>query len=361
VVNDLKNYIIPIFVPHYGCSHQCIFCNQKKITGQNAPAMPENVSVVINEALNDNGITQKRITKKNIEAAFYGGSFTALGIDEQSRLLKPAYEALMAGKIHAIRLSTRPDAIDENVLRNLAAFKVGTIELGVQSLDDKILKNAVRGHTVQDVFRAVRLIREAGISCGLQLMPGLPGEDWPSLISTASRVCLLAPDFVRIYPAVVIAGTVMAELYGQGIYEPLSLKEAVSKAAYLKLMFGQNGIPVIRTGLQATTELDKEGTIIKGPYHPAFGEMVDAYLFYIMMAHFIEQSFPDNLDNLIVHHHPQDSSKVRGLGLENIKKIKNNYGIRKICLKADGLKRGELIIEHNHKKYNATTELINLI
>lgn len=354
-MQKIKNYIIPIFVPHYGCRHRCIFCDQKKITAQIAPVTPARVSEVINRTLD--GITQRR----RVEVAFYGGSFTALGLDMQSSLLEPAYDALTAGKIQSIRLSTRPDAIDENILQNLAKFKVGTIELGVQSLDDEVLKNAARGHTAQDVWRAVRLIRAAGITCGIQLMPGLPGEDWASLIATAGRAVLLAPDFARIYPAVVLAGTVMADWYEQGLYKPLSLEEAVSRAAYLKLIFKRRNIPVIRTGLQATAELDRGGAVIEGSYHPAFGEMTEAYLFYLMMAHFIEQAAQGVPDGIIVHHHPLDSSKVRGIGRENIKKLKNNYGLRQICLKADGPQIGELTIEYNYMKYKVTSDMTNLI
>ncbi|MDR1702789.1 MAG: radical SAM protein, partial [Sporomusaceae bacterium] len=352
----LKNYIIPIFVPHYGCRQQCVFCNQKKITGSSGKVTAAAVAEVIEQRV------AEIAPGRHIEVAFYGGSFTALPLETQKELLQAAQDNLQAGKIQAIRLSTRPDALDAKIIQNLIDCGVKTVELGAQSLDDAVLAQAARGHTGAAVVGAVRLLQEAGITCGLQFMPGLPGEDWPSFLTTVRRAVELAPDFARIYPAVVLSGTAMADLYQAGLYEPLTLEAAVARAAYFKLALGQKNIPVIRAGLQATDELNTAGTVLKGPYHPAFGEMVDSYLFYLLLAHFIEESQPRRFnEGILIQHHPQDASKVRGLGRENLKKLKNNYGVAKIFFQPANLSPGNLILQDNTQKYSLLVNLINLI
>lgn len=340
----MKNYIIPIFIPHYGCTHECIFCNQRKITGIESPISPVQIMNTIEEHLNM--ITQPR----KIEVAFYGGSFTALPINTQRDLLMPAYDVLKNGKIHSIRISTRPDCINTEIVNFLRSLGVETIELGVQSLDDKVLRSACRGHTTQAVLNAVAVIRQYPLKCGLQLMPGLPGEDFNSLINTAIKTVQIRPDFARIYPTIVIANTKLAELYHQGEYQPLSLDQAVKRASYLKLLFERNGITVIRTGLQATTDLDNSEVVLGGPYHPAFGELVDSYLFNILITQCFDQLSGNKME-MVIHHHPKDTSKIRGLNNGNILKWHYEYTFNRITLVQDGLKLGEVVIEHNHDKY----------
>lgn len=340
----MKNYIIPIFIPHYGCTHECIFCNQRKITGIESPILPVQIINTIEEHLMM--ITQPR----KIEVAFYGGSFTALPINTQRDLLMPAYNALKNGQIHTIRISTRPDCINTEIVNFLYSFGVETIELGVQSLDDKVLQSACRGHTTQAVLNAVAVIRQYPLQCGLQLMPGLPGEDFNSLINTAIKAVQIRPDFVRIYPTIVIANTKLAELYRQGEYQPLSLDQAVKRSSYLKLLFERNGITVIRTGLQATKDLDNSEVVLDGPYHPAFGELVDSYLFKILITQCFDQ-LSRNSTQIVIHHHPKDTSKIRGLNNGNILKWNSESLFNNITLVQDGLKLGEVVIEHNHDKY----------
>lgn len=340
----MKNYIIPIFIPHYGCTHECIFCNQRKITGIESPILPIQIVNTIEDHLGM--ITQPR----RIEVAFYGGSFTALPICTQRDLLMPAYNALKKGQIHTIRISTRPDCINAEIMNFLYSLGVEIIELGVQSLDDKVLQSAGRGHTTQAVFDAVSVIRQYPLKCGLQLMPGLPGEDYSSLINTAIKTVTLRPDFVRIYPTLVIANTKLAELYRQGEYQPLTLDQAVKRASYLKLLFERNGITVIRTGLQATKELDNSEVVLDGPYHPAFGELVDSYIFKILITQFFDQ-FSGKSTSIVIHHHPKDTSKVRGSKNGNILKWYSESMFDDITLIQDGLKLNEVVIEHNHNKY----------
>ncbi|MDF2635769.1 MAG: Radical domain protein [Pelosinus sp.] len=342
----MKHYIIPIFIPHYGCIHSCVFCNQRKITGRDNPVRFQEVATIIDEHL-------ARITEKRyIEVAFYGGSFTALPLKMQSELLEPAHKALTDGKIHNIRLSTRPDCITREIVDNLIKYGVSTIELGVQSLDNKVLEASARGHHSQDVFQAISIIKKMNLRCGLQLMPGLPLEDWQSLIHTAYDVIKLAPDFVRIYPTLVIANTKLAKMYQEGHYEALSLTAGVVRGAFLKLLFAHYEISTIRTGLQATEELDKGNIVLGGPYHPAFGEMVDSYIFYIMLVHCVESILLSHqTDDIIIHHHSRDTSKIRGIYNENIKKIKNLYGIETLILIPDGFTKDELLVEYKNLSY----------
>lgn len=335
----MKHYIIPVFIPHLGCVHQCVFCNQKKITGFETPVTATQVSAIISERLQN--ITQQR----RIEVAFYGGSFTALPESTQNKLLAPAAKALQAGYIHAIRVSTRPDCIERDTVRNLIRQGVSIVELGVQSLDNAVLDKAKRGHDSQSVIKAVNLLKEFGMRCGLQLMPGLPGEDWISLIKTAGLAISLQPDFVRIYPTIVIEDTVLANLFRQGSYQPLSLEQAVVRSAYMKLVFEQEGIAVIRTGLQASTELDSKTNVLAGPYHPAFGEMVDSYIFYLMLAGFVERNGAASPQDIIIRHNPQDCSKVRGQYNKNINNLMHFYHIKKVSLYPDsGVKKDCLML-----------------
>lgn len=268
----MRHSIIPLFIPHVGCPHRCVFCNQVRITGETTPVTPLEVEEKIRRYVA--AATELR----EWEAAFYGGSFTALPMPVMEALLRPATDAWRRGEIQGIRLSTRPDGIDEARLSLLKRAGVDTVELGVQSLDDAVLSAAERGHTAADVRRAVSLLRAHGFRVGLQFMQGLPGETFASLRRTARRGLALSPDFIRLYPVLVLADTKLGEDFQKGKYRPLSLVAAVASCAFLKRAFARRGIPVIRMGLQATEELDSAETLLAGPYHPAFGELVDQYL-----------------------------------------------------------------------------------
>jgi len=347
----MKPYIIPIFIPHYGCRHECVFCNQRRITGMNAVVGPGLVKEVLNQHINK--IKQPRM----IEVAFYGGSFTAISQTLQRSLLQPVFQLLSNGIIHAIRVSTRPDAIDADAIGLLKEYGVSTVELGVQSMDAKVLKAAGRGHGVEEVLQAVKIVKNSGFSCGIQLMPGLPQEDWQSLILTALRSTRLNADFARIYPTVVIADTRLADMYLQGTYQPLSLDEAIRRAAFLKLMLQRKEIKVIRTGLQATEELSLPGIVLDGPYHPAFGELTDSYLFYVMGMVYFEQRYSGE-QNVVIHHHSLDHSKVRGQANRNLRQWQHKYGPVDIKFLADGDCRGELRITSSKREFLINTEML---
>lgn len=285
--------------------------------------------------------------------AFYGGSFTALPLSYQRELLAPAAQAQREGRVQAIRLSTRPDAISSDILQHLISYGVSIVELGAQSMDDGILAAAARGHTVNDIERAVCLLREAGLTYGLQLMLGLPGETWELLPQVAARLLRLKPAMLRIYPTLVIAGTPLAALYQSGCYVPLAMDEAVRRAAFFKLLCEQQGISVIRTGLQATEELARHSVVLAGPYHPSFGEMVEAQLFSLMFQRFAAGKKLTGRQ-LAILHHPRDHSKLRGLGNANLRNWQERYGFSKLSLYPAGDKVGELVIE-----YEGLSQVVN--
>ncbi|MDR3589662.1 MAG: radical SAM protein [Negativicutes bacterium] len=341
----MRDYIVPIFIPHYGCPHQCVFCDQRAITGVRQPIGGSEVAAVIAENLERAG------PGRRVEIAYYGGSFTALPAEVQAKLLTPAKACLDSGQVAAIRVSTRPDAIDAAAAERLIAFGVSTVELGAQSLDDRVLTAAGRGHTAADTAKAVAILREYRLNTGLQLMPGLPKEDWASLIHTANRTFELRPDFIRIYPTVVLAKTRLADMYHAGQYRPLTLPAAVARAAFLKLLADRHATPVIRLGLQATDGLSAPGAIVAGPYHPAFGEKVAAFIFNLMVMSLLDD-YPDNSGPLTIHHHPRDHSKLRGQSGENLTNWRSHAGT--IRLVADwpqenelGIRRGELLFVIN--------------
>jgi len=349
----VKHYIIPMFIPHYGCPHQCVFCDQRAITGVRRPATASDVERNIQQHL-------AAINRPyHIEVAFYGGSFTALPPNLQIDLLNPAKAALDKGLIHAIRVSTRPDAISEESVNRLKKYDVSTVELGVQSMDDSVLDAAKRGHSVQDVVNARKMLKQFGIPCGIQLMPGLPKEDWLSLIRTGRQIERLKPEFVRIYPTVVMPFTPLAELFQQGQYKPLTIAQGVSRAAYLKLLFEQQGIPVIRTGLQATEGLSAPGNVLAGAYHPAFGEMVDAYIFYLMICRIIESKPPAYASTLIISHHPKDSSKIRGVSNTNLNSWRRQYKLTQCRFIPDWHRLGELCVTYGECSCIINKSMIN--
>jgi histone acetyltransferase (RNA polymerase elongator complex component) len=328
----MKNLIIPIFIAHQGCPHQCIFCDQHLITGVTQQQGSIDVELILREY--EIQIESGAVT----EIAFYGGSFTALPLKTQKELLQPATQHLRAGKVKAIRISTRPDVITVEIAKFLVEQGVSIVELGVQSLDDMVLSSARRGHTVADVTQAVEILKALQITVGLQFMPGLPLEDWASIIRTVRRGLVLLPNFIRVYPAIVLAGTPLAHRLQDGDYEPLTLKAAISRAAYFKAAFATKNIPVIRMGLQPTSQLSEPGVVVAGPYHPAFGELVDSYLFHIRVCHFLDSICPKVPAIMTICHHPKDESKLRGSKNSNTKIWKDKYPICDIRLEDSGKK-----------------------
>lgn len=262
-----RESIIPVFVPHLGCPNDCVFCNQRRISGSVAPATAENVVSAIENAL--------RLTPPGTrrQLAFYGGSFTAIPVAEQESLLGAAAPYLERGDIASLRLSTRPDAIDGAVLRRLRSYGVETIELGAQSMSERVLALSGRGHTAADVEDAARAVKGAGFRLILQMMTGLPGADDESDVESARRIAALGPDGVRVYPTVIVRDTALCDLWRAGRYKEHTVEDAVRVCARILPVFEQAGIPVIRLGLNPTEDLSG-GDAVGGAYHPALGELV---------------------------------------------------------------------------------------
>lgn len=276
-----KNRIIPIFVPHVGCPHQCVFCNQRRIAGSGTPLRAEAVTAALEAGLARAG--------DGAEAAFYGGSFTAIPAEQQEELLGAVRPFLEDGRIGTIRLSTRPDAVDPTVAERLKRYGVGTVELGSQSMDDGVLAQCGRGHTAADTVRAVGVLRQGGLRVILQMMTGLPGSSPEADTETARRLIALRPDGVRIYPTVVVRDTPLCDAYGAGDYRPQTVEEAAILCAKLYRLFTEAGIPVLRLGLQPTEALSG-GDAVAGPYHPAFGELVKSRILFENACALLDQT-----------------------------------------------------------------------
>ncbi len=266
-----RESIIPVFVPHLGCPNDCVFCNQRRISGAQEPAGVETVKNAIESAAALPRVGAKR------QLAFYGGSFTAIPVCQQEALLGAAKEYLDRGEIDAIRLSTRPDAIDGAVLARLKKYGVETIELGAQSMCEEVLLLSGRGHTAKDVADASKQIKAAGFRLILQMMTGLPGDSVERTVDTAKKIIALQPDGVRIYPTVIVRDTALFDLWQAGEYKEHTVADAVEYCAAIVPLFNAADIPVIRLGLNPTDELSG-GAAAGGAYHPALGELVKSRL-----------------------------------------------------------------------------------
>ena len=321
-INKKKTRLLPFFIPHIGCPYICVFCNQPRISGHQEMVTPAIIRSSIQRAVSEHGYSGQW------EVAYFGGSFTAIPQEVQDTLLEPAIEAFQQGLIQGIRLSTRPDAIREDRLKELYASGVRTIELGVQTLNDRMLIDAKRGHTVEDVELACAYIRQQGIILGIQLLPGLPGETWQTLIETAVRAGRLKADICRIYPVLVIEDTELADRVREGSYTPLTIEEAVAYSAFLKTYLEKQGTEVIRVGLQSTEDFDAGRGIVGGPYAPAFGELVVNYQVRQHIEKTIEEHREvfEDIVSVKVEYARAFTSKVRGLKNSNILYFRGQYG-----------------------------------
>lgn len=267
--NTMKKHSnIPIFIPELACPHQCVFCDQEKISGRRSIPQPGDVKGIVEQYLKT--IPENRI----IHIAFFGGSFTGMPVDLQEQYLKEAFRFVVNGKISGIRLSTRPDYINGTVLELLRKYGVKTIELGVQSTNSEVLKKSGRGHTFEDIRNASHLICKNGFELGLQMMIGLPGDKYKKSIQTANDIVSLGAGNTRIYPAIVVKGTALEKLYHDGKYLPLTLEQAVDWTKDLVHIFEKNNVLIIRMGLHPSEELVIGKSLIAGPYHASFKEMV---------------------------------------------------------------------------------------
>ncbi|HLC18423.1 MAG TPA: radical SAM protein [Thermodesulfobacteriota bacterium] len=264
-----RRLIIPIFIPFGGCPHRCVFCDQEGITGFRELPSTKEVRETIDACL----ATWKGAGRGgSIEAAFYGGSFTALPAELQAAYLECAGEYIEKGLIHSTRLSTRPDSISEEGVELLLSYGVGTVELGAQSMSEEVLRLSGRGHTPADTVRAVEVLKSRGITVGVQFMPGLPGDTFASVLETTREVIRLSPGFVRVYPTLVVRGTPLEKMYREGRYTPWTLEEMAGVCRSVLDMLEEAGVRVARMGLQHTEELGR--SVVAGPYHPSFRDLV---------------------------------------------------------------------------------------
>lgn len=327
VAEDSMNrpFIIPIFLPHVGCPHQCAFCNQTSITGVKHDIFtPEKLRFQINEFLK-----YKNRQGQLIQVAFYGGNFLGLTKDYIKLLLDESTIFVKNGSIDSIRFSTRPDTIDQQRLDILENYPVSTVEIGVQSMDDGVLLMAKRGHTSLETENAVAQLKDRNYEIGLQMMVGLPGDDETKSLTTAHRIADFSPDFVRVYPTVVLANSRLAIWYKKGKYKPWSLERCVTFVTKLYLLFKNKKIPVIRMGLQASENFEKGSVIVAGPYHPAFGHLVYSEIF-LDMATAIMDTAKVSHKSITIKVHPRSISKMRGLKNKNIEALTRKFHIKSL-------------------------------
>lgn len=308
---------ISIFVPHAGCPQQCSFCNQKTISGSQSIPYKEDVHRICCQAM------EEISDKSNTEIAFFGGSFTAINRNYMSELLDAAKDFLGKDGFKGIRISTRPDFIDREILDILKSYGVTAIELGAQSMKNHVLEANNRGHKAEDVYNASSLIKEYGFELGLQMMTGLYKSSYSDEIETMNKIIDIKPDTVRIYPVVILAGTKLAELYENGEYKPLSFEKMVELCGHMLMEFEKNGIEVIKCGLHASDGVD--GEKIAGFYHPAFRELCEGEIYRNVME---EEMLRNNIrtKNVLFAVAPSCISKAIGHKKSNSEYFKSKYG-----------------------------------
>ena len=299
---------ISIFVPHIGCPNMCSFCNQRHITGTHSAPKAQDVIKAVKIAT-----CSPKYNPNTTEIAFFGGSFTVINRTYMKTLLETAYNFVKKGTVSGIRISTRPDAIDEDILNLLKDFGVTSIELGAQSLNDEVLLLNNRGHNAQDVVDASKLIKKHGFSLGLQMMTGLYGDCDEFAISTAQKIIDLCPDTVRIYPTIVLKNTDLAALYIDKKFEPQSLEDAVELCSKLLIMFDDANINVIRLGLHSI----EQDSFIAGPWHPAFSELCYSKIFLKNAKNLLFEK-----GSYILYVNPSSVSKMIGQHRVNIDSLK---------------------------------------
>ena len=330
-----KNYyIIPLFVPQEGCPHKCVFCNQDRITGSKESVTAQTVYDTVEEYLQT--IDNKEAT---IEISFFGGTFTGIREEKQRELLSVAKEYKDKGLIDKIRMSTRPDYINDYILGYLKEYSVDIIELGVQSLVGDVLIGAGRGHTIKQVEDASKLIKEYGFTLGHQIMPGLPRDNFEKDIETVERSISMKPDICRIYPSLVIKDTPMAVMYNRGEYIPYTLDEAVSICKKLYKMYLEAGVQVIRIGLQPTDTITEGKDIVDGPFHPAFRELVEGSL----ISDRIREVFKESKKGIICLN-SRDLSKLYANKKKYFKELLSD-GFKIDVQTDDTLERGQIVFK----------------
>ena len=335
----MKHYNIPIFISHFGCPNACVFCNQVKINGRETDVTIEDLKNIIDEYLK---ILPKDSYK---EVAFFGGTFTGISLGKQKEYLEGVKEYLDKGLVQGIRLSTRPDYINREVLDQLKKYNVTTIELGVQSLDEDVLRKSARYYPIEVVYEASKLIKSYGIDLGIQLMPGLPGSTFETDFETAKKVVEIMPQNARVYPTLIIKDTEMERMYQRGEYEVFTLDEAIKRCRKIISLLEINGINIIRVGLQPSDDLRNGGVAVEGAFHPAFRELVDGEIYFDFLKKIKERD-----GKLDITLNERLVSRVVGLKRKNLKRlgeinftINNEISISKIIVNEVEYSRKEIL------------------
>ena len=341
-----KHAIIPIFIPHKGCPHACVFCNQNAITARTADVTPDDVRRTADEWLS----TLEGRGLDEIELSFFGGSFTGIPIEQQSAFLAVAKEYKDAGKIDKIHLSTRPDYIDEEILDNLKKYGADVIELGVQSFDPEVLELSERGHSVEDVYKACDLIKSYGcFTLGIQLMIGLPGDSYEKCMDSVRQTITIGPEIARLYPTVIISGTKLCRMYEEGSYKPFSQEEMLRTTTDMYRDLTEAGINVIRVGLKASALINDsdDSRVVGDTYHPAFRQLVEGRIARDEVAERLKTIANTGYSgSLVLSAGPEKFASVIGHKAENRKFFETEFPMFDIMYREDpSVEDGKIVIE----------------
>jgi histone acetyltransferase (RNA polymerase elongator complex component) len=345
----VRKVTVPFFISHQGCPHTCVFCDQRVISGSSGeiPTAEEILAKI--------GVWRSTAGERPLEAAFFGGSFTALPAAVQDRLLQPLQGLLASGDITSVRISTRPDCIDDATVTRLAGQGVTVVELGVQSMDDGVLDLSLRGHSAADSEAAIRCIREGGLTVGAQLMPGLPGDTPAKSFQSLQRVIAAGADFLRFYPVIVLRGTELARRFQSGDYVPLTVDEGVQLCKVLLHEAMLAAVPVIRIGLQADAGLNKT-TVLGGCWHPSLGRLTRSELYFDLLCRLLADAPAGR--PCTIRCHPSRISEVTGQGRINLTRLEDRVASAQV--KGDeSLAKVELVVDNlDHRfKGNIVTDL----
>jgi len=333
--------IIPIFLPNLGCPQRCIFCNQRATSEEvPSPLFVRNFIQASIRALPSNGTREKQI-------AFYGGSFTAIRKEDQIRYLEAVRPFLISGRIDSIRISTRPDALDQETLSLLKEYGVKTVEIGAQSMIDEVLTLARRGHGREETLSAASRLRGWNFEIGIHLMSGLPGDTCDRFLQSLDQVIDLKPDFLRIHPTLVLRGAPLETLWESGRYLPLSLEETIRWLKEGLLRLERSGIRVARIGLQPTQGLEKH--LLAGPYHPALHQLVDSEIAFDMAEHLLQNHSGESQARFLCH--PKEVSTLRGQRNGNIPRLKEQFQLKEITIQTlEDIPRGTLVLQKQKER-----------
>jgi histone acetyltransferase (RNA polymerase elongator complex component) len=335
------HFIIPVFIPHQGCPHRCVFCQQKTITNHaESTCTADDIRNLIEQAVQSKHFANQKLR----EIAFYGGTFTSLPAVSMNKMLDVVKPFLEEGIIQSIRVSTRPDALDEDKLDILESYGVATVELGIQSMDDEVLLLSNRGHTSRETVDAFRVLRSRGFNVGAQLMPGLPGDSQELFLETIDKVIALKPDMARLYPTLVIRGTKLAQRYNQGNYTPMELDDTVNLCKEACIRLENAGIPVIRIGLMSSPSLLRRGEILAGPWHPSLGFLVRSAIHLAKVKPYLPTM--EEPRDIVLHAPKKEIPLITGHKKSGIRQIESmTGGVIKEIISDDSIPSGQVAFE----------------